>query len=55
MLDVLRRNAGSWAIKIILGFIAITFIWWGVGTYSEQGRDVAATVGWEKISMSQLS
>jgi peptidyl-prolyl cis-trans isomerase D len=55
MLDVLRRNAGSWAIKIILGFIAITFIWWGVGTYSEQGRDVAATVGGEKISMSQLS
>lgn len=30
MLDVLRRNAGSWAIKIILGFIAITFVWWGV-------------------------
>jgi peptidyl-prolyl cis-trans isomerase D len=55
MLDVLRRNAGSWAIKIILGFIAITFVWWGVGTYSERGRDVAATVGEETISMSQLA
>jgi peptidyl-prolyl cis-trans isomerase D len=55
MLDVLRRNAGSWAIKIILGFIAITFVWWGVGTYSERGRDVAATVGEEKISMSELA
>ena len=55
MLDVLRRNAGSWAIKIILGFIAITFIWWGVGTYSERGRDVAATVGGENISMADLS
>jgi peptidyl-prolyl cis-trans isomerase D len=55
MLDVLRRNAGSWAIKIILGFIAITFIWWGVGTYSERGRDVAATVGEENISMAELS
>ena len=55
MLDVLRRNAGSWAIKIILGFIAVTFIWWGVGTYSERGRDVAATVGGRNISMGELS
>ncbi|MDA8121958.1 MAG: SurA N-terminal domain-containing protein [Deltaproteobacteria bacterium] len=55
MLDVLRRNAGSWAIKIILGFIAITFIWWGVGTYSERGRDVAATVGDRIISVGELS
>jgi peptidyl-prolyl cis-trans isomerase D len=55
MLDVLRRNAGSWAIKIILGFIAVTFIWWGVGTYSERGRDVAATVGDRNISMGELS
>src|SRR5512146_636821 len=55
MLDVLRRNASSWVIKIILGFIAITFVWWGVGTYSERGRDVAATVGGETISMSELS
>ncbi|MBI5419263.1 MAG: SurA N-terminal domain-containing protein [Deltaproteobacteria bacterium] len=55
MLDVLRRNAGSWAIKIILGFIAVTFIWWGVGTYSERGRDVAATVGEAKISMAELA
>jgi peptidyl-prolyl cis-trans isomerase D len=55
MLDVLRRNAGSWAIKIILGFIAVTFIWWGVGTYSEREREVAATVGGETISMGELA
>jgi peptidyl-prolyl cis-trans isomerase D len=55
MLDVLRRNAGSWAIKIILGFIALTFVWWGVGTYSEQDRTVAASVGNEKITMAELA
>ncbi|MBS1244988.1 MAG: PpiC-type peptidyl-prolyl cis-trans isomerase [Deltaproteobacteria bacterium] len=55
MLSVLRRNAGSWAIKIILTFIALTFIWWGVGTYSEQGRNVAATVGGETITMNELA
>jgi len=55
MLSILRRNAGSWAIKIILSFIALTFIWWGVGTYSERDRNVAATVGGETITMSELS
>lgn len=55
MLDVLRRNAGSWAIKIILGFIALTFVWWGVGTYTEEDRNIAATVGEETITMSELA
>jgi peptidyl-prolyl cis-trans isomerase D len=55
MLSVLRRNAGSWAIKIILSFIALTFIWWGVGTYSERDRNVAATVGGEAITTDELS
>jgi peptidyl-prolyl cis-trans isomerase D len=55
MLDVLRRNAGSWAIKIVLSFIALTFIWWGVGTYSERGRNVAATVAGETITTGELA
>ena len=55
MLSILRRNAGSWAIKIILSFIALTFIWWGVGTYSERDRNVAATVSGETITMNDLS
>jgi peptidyl-prolyl cis-trans isomerase D len=55
MLSILRRNAGSWAIKIILSFIALTFIWWGVGTYSERDRNVAATVGEETITANELS
>ena len=55
MLDVLRRNAGSWAIKLILSFIALTFIWWGVGSYSQSRRDVAATVGGEKVSLAELA
>jgi peptidyl-prolyl cis-trans isomerase D len=55
MLSILRRNTGSWAIKIILSFIALTFIWWGVGTYSERDRNVAATVGGETITTNELS
>ena len=55
MLSNLRRNKGSWAIKIILSFIALTFIWGGVGTYSERDRNVAATVGGETITTNDLS
>ena len=55
MLDVLRRNASSWAIKIILSFIALTFIWWGVGTYTERDRNVAATVGGETITTIEFA
>ncbi len=55
MLDVLRRNASSWVIKTILGFIALTFVSWGVFVgFSDQGRGEAATVGKEKISMAAL-
>lgn len=55
MLDVLRRNAGSWAIKIILTFIALTFVIWGVGTYSERGADWAARVGGKEITAGQVA
>lgn len=55
MLDVLRRNAGSWAIKLILTFIALTFVIWGVGSYTERDRTWAARVGKEEITAAQLA
>jgi len=55
MLDVLRRNAGSWAIKLILTFIALTFVIWGVGSYTEKDRTWAARVGKEEITSAQLA
>lgn len=54
MLNILRRNAGSWVIKGILSFLALTFIWWGVGSYSQGQRDVAATIAGETISVTEL-
>ena len=55
MLNVLRRNAGSWFIKAILSFIALTFIIWGVGNYGDKDYNVAAVVGKDKISMNELA
>lgn len=54
MLSTLRKNAGSWAIKFILGFIALTFVSWGAYTYHEREQEVAATVGSARISMAAL-
>ena len=54
MLSTLRKNAGSWAIKFILGFIALTFVSWGAYTYHEREQEVAATVGSTRITMTDL-
>lgn len=54
MLSTLRKNAGSWAIKFILGFIALTFVSWGAYTYHEREQEVAATVGSTRITLSDL-
>ncbi|MCL1926854.1 MAG: SurA N-terminal domain-containing protein [Syntrophorhabdaceae bacterium] len=55
MLNVLRRNAGSWFIKAILSFIALTFIIWGVGNYGTKDPYVAAVIGKESISMAEFA
>ena len=55
MLDMLRRNAGSWFIKFILSFIALTFIIWGVGNYGAKDPNVVAVVGKETISMNEFA
>jgi peptidyl-prolyl cis-trans isomerase D len=46
MLSLMRKHAGTWMIKIILGAIVIVFIFWGVGSYrSRQSGRVASVNG----------
>jgi len=49
MLDYIRRNAGSWFLKIILGAVVLVFVFWGIGTYRANRLAVMATVNGEKI------
>lgn len=44
MLDLMRKKAGSWMIKFILGAIIVVFAFWGVGTYNASRLVTAATV-----------
>ena len=46
MLSLMRKHAGTWMIKVILGAIVIVFVFWGVGSYtSRQSGKVAKVNG----------
>lgn len=49
MLDFMRKNASSMAVKIILGAIALVFVFWGIGTFRSQRMTSLATVNGEDI------
>lgn len=50
MLDFIRKNASSMAVKIILGAIALVFVFWGIGTFRSQRITSLATINGENIS-----
>lgn len=49
MLDGLRRNAQSWAIKALFGIIVLVFVFWGVGGFQGSEKAILATVDGERI------
>ena len=51
MLKIMRKNAGSWLIKVIFSIIVIVFIFWGVGSFRESRADRVAVVNGEAISL----
>lgn len=51
ILDILRKNAGSWVVQVLLGIIALVFIFFmGGGGTIGSGQNTVATVGDIKIS-----
>ncbi|MCZ6743337.1 MAG: SurA N-terminal domain-containing protein, partial [Alphaproteobacteria bacterium] len=56
MLQVLRKQAGSWVAKILLGLLILSFAVWGIGDIFFGERDpVVAKVGGVKITSSELN
>ena len=46
MLDLMRKHAGTWLIKVILGAVIIVFTFWGIGSYRmRKGMRVAVVNG----------
>lgn len=55
MLELMRKHAGSWIIKIVLGAIALAFaLSFGVYSYYGSAKEVALKVNDEPITMTQL-
>ncbi len=52
MLNVMRKHAGSWMIKVILFAIVIVFVFWGVGSFRSQEASKVATVNDEIINVA---
>jgi len=52
MLNVMRKHAGSWMIKVILFAIVIVFVFWGVGSFRSRDASKVASVNGEIISMA---
>lgn len=56
MLELMRKHATNWMIKILLGAIALAFaLSWGVYNYGQRGRQVAIIVNGEEITATQVA
>jgi peptidyl-prolyl cis-trans isomerase D len=53
MLRFMRKQAGSWLIKILLGAIVIVFIFWGVGSFRSQRGGRVALVNGDQITLDE--
>jgi len=51
MLELIRKNAGSWIIKFILGILVLVFSLWGIGSFRSQKANILAMVNGDKILM----
>ncbi len=53
MLSLMRKQAGTWMIKVVLGAIVVVFAFWGVGSYTERKSNQVAAVNGEMITQSE--
>lgn len=53
MLKLMRENAGSWVVKVLLGIIVLVFVFWGVGSVDSKKNQEVATVNDESITVDE--
>jgi peptidyl-prolyl cis-trans isomerase D len=49
----MRKHAGNWLIKLLLGAIVIVFIFWGVGSFRAERGGRVALVNGDQITMDE--
>jgi peptidyl-prolyl cis-trans isomerase D len=53
MLNMMRKHASSWLIKVLLGAIVIVFVFWGVGSFRSRKASRVAQVNDETITREE--
>ncbi len=53
MLKLLRKGATSVYVKIFLGIIVIVFVFWGIGSFTSQRKDLVAKVNGVPITFKE--
>lgn len=53
MLDLMRKHAKSWLIKVIIGIIALVFIFWGASSQRQGPARIVAEVNGEQILIAE--
>lgn len=53
MLDLMRKHAKSWLIKVIIGIIALVFIFWGASSQHQGPARIVAEVNGEQILIAE--
>lgn len=54
MLDLMRRKASSWLIKVLFAVIIVVFCFWGVGSWQENKSNRAAVVNGQMITIEDF-
>jgi len=55
MLNLMRKNAGTWLIKILLGAIVLVFVFWGVGSFRDRDAGRVAIVNGDPIMVEEYN
>ena len=55
MLNLMRKNAGTWLIKILLGAIVLVFVFWGVGSFRDRAVGRVAMVNGDPIMVEEYN
>lgn len=55
MLAQMRKNVGSWIIKLLLGGIVVVFVFWGVGPEQQNPNTTVASVDGKPIGYMEYS
>ena len=57
MLNALRKNAGSWVVKVLMLLLVASFAIWGIGDvfFSRGQNPTVATVGGTEIPANELA